>query len=170
MGLESFNIAIVSEYVEVSKNGESFCVMDKSNIKSYEIKNIFNDKCMKIKDNMYIFNDCVDIFIYELENYLKYIELKGCFSCYNKCIESFYSLFSILNEKEKQKIYILDTEYKFHNREEFDSIIHKHYDLKRELFRRQYGENEIVVSSSNFYNQIKKQNNFINRLIHKLKK
>ncbi|MDY4077768.1 MAG: hypothetical protein SOY42_03115 [Clostridium sp.] len=158
MGMESFNIMMLPENISISRNNDYWKLCGKTEIKLDVIEDDLVNMCIVTdKNNEYIFKQCIDIKVYETNKLFQGFEFRGCLSCLEEGVKACYDFYECWKEKIPLKIYVLNEEIKAKNCNDLYEVICYMYSEKIKIFKRQYGNIELKVTSGNFYNEIKKR-------------
>lgn len=168
MGMESYNIMLLAHNVSIVKKHEYWGLSNYSDMSENTIKKAINQLCnCGMKENEYVFRDIIDVKVYCENNYFQGIETRGCISCLEEGIKRFYELYYKMNEIIPIHVYVLDQRIDIHNENELYDTICNLYSDKINLFKRQYGDEELIVSSGGFYNEINKRKKWYYKIFHK---
>lgn len=157
MGLESYSFLLLANETEVKIENTYRKLKGVSQITVKEIEKQLSKICKK-KENTYLYNKILDVYILENNGYFQGINVKGSISCYSKGIEESFHLYQQINKIIPVSICITNEKEEFNNLSEFkERMLSENID-KINIFRNQYGEKEFNVSIKNFYKIIKKRN------------
>ena len=165
MGMESFNIMMLPENVSIVRDNEWWNLQGTAQVKVNIIRNQLSNICnIDNGNNEYIYNDCIDIKVYDNEQCFQGFELRGCLSYLEKGIEYCFNFYEYWKDKIPLKIYILNKPIDVQDSKDLYKIICDMYSEKINIFRKQYGNIEIKVTSGKFYNEIKKRSKWYYKL------
>ena len=171
MGMESYSITVLSKQVSI-KYERSFQKLVGSSL--YEVLDV--EKKMRecgiqyIQNGKWIYNDCLELFIYQQNGKFQGIEIKGCLSWLSEGVKDCFSLINNFQRCYGEfDIYILGQKVLCTSEEVLGQYVYNAYIQKIELFIRQYGNISLKVTCGNFYREMDRQNKWYYKLIHKLK-
>lgn len=168
MGIESFNIMALPEEVNIVRDKEYWYLDGSSHLL---VKNIERelDKIGAIKsgNGEWILEDCLEIKEYREEAFFQGFEVRGCLSCMQYGVNLFYEFFEVFNKSiVPLKVYIFNKEIIIEDAQQLYILIKTLYNEKISIFQKQYGDIEIKVTCSNFYNEVKKRKKWYYKLLH----
>lgn len=171
MGMESFNIMILPENVNIIRDREYWRLCGTTEIAIESVENELKEMCnMQRKDKEYVMDECIDIKLYENEQYFQGFELRGCLSYIRGGIEDCYNFYEYWKDKIPLKICILNQVVEVRDASELYQTLCNMYSKKIQIFKRQYDDIELKTTSSSFYTKIKKRKRWYYKLFsHKLK-
>lgn len=159
MGLESYNIMILPKNVSIIRDNEYWRLCGTSEVRL----NVIEDNMMKIcrrtgKNAEYVLNKCLDIKLYEDKLFFQGFEIRGCLSYLKGGIEECYNFYEFWKDKIPLNIFVLNQLVKVESVNDLYEVICYMYSEKIKIFKNQYGDIELKVTSGNFYHKIKKRN------------
>lgn len=160
MGIESYTIMILFQGVEIYNNNNYWNIVGKSNYITREIvREIEKMSIENLYKNEFLFENIIEIKIYEEEEYIQGIEMRGCLSCMESGIKSCYKFINELKSLGTEySIWILNKKTKIENEKQLYNEINSSYYLKIESFKKQYENINLKTNCSEFYNKIYKRN------------
>lgn len=171
MGLESYNILLLSENVSSIREKEYWKLCGASDI-SVNIIHEELDKLCSRKDQYpdYVLDGCIEIRMYEDKMLFQGLELKGCLSYLKGGAEECYQLYKLLNNKVALNIFILNEKIEINNSNDLYDTLCSMYSEKLKIFRKQYENIELKATCGDFYKEIKRRRRWYNKLLYHMKK
>lgn len=171
MGIESYNILILFQDVDIITNNGSWKLLGKSKYYISEITDIL--KSMQLENtynNEWVYDKSIEIKIYEEDNYIQGVEIRGCFSYLEEGIVNCYIIIENINEVINQlSIYILNEKVWIENKDDLYNCICTKYKEKIEIFKKQYNNIKLKVTCGEFYYEIYKKKKWYRGLYKKIK-
>lgn len=167
MGMESYNIMLLPYNVQINRCQEYWTLCGSSDLPVSAINQIMDNLCKgNTNEEEYIFGDIIDVKLYSENDYFQGVEIRGCLSCIEEGVKKSYELYQFLNQMIPLDFYVLNQKVNVDNEKELYDRICWSYSEKIEWFRKQYGDKKILVTSGNFYNEIKKRRRWYYRIFH----
>ena len=168
MGMESFNIMLLSENVSIVKGKEYWSLGGKSHLLLEEIEEqLGKNGAMKSGNSEWILEDCLEIKEYTEGIFFQGMEVRGCLSCMQYGVNLCYHLLKVLcNEGIVLKVYIFNQEIQVEDAQQLYQTVKMMYRDKIQIFEKYYGKSEIKVTCSNFYHEVEKRNKWYYKLWH----
>lgn len=168
MGMESYSITILAKEVMLSKCNGFQKLTGCTDVDLNKIRSILEVVGVELKtENLFVYDECLELFLYEQDNKFQGIEVKGCISWMEEGIKSAYKLlnnFMILYGD--CDIYVLGKKINFVSSDELYGLINVEYNDKIGVFNKQYNNMKLKVTCSKFYSNKKYKKRFINRIFH----
>ena len=156
--MESFNIMMLSENISINQNKEYWKLYGTTEINLDVIKDDLAKMCtVTSKNNEYVFKQCIDIKVYENNQLFQGFELRGCLSYLREGVKVCYDFYECWKEKIPLNIFVLNQEVKVENFNALYEVVCFMYSEKIRIFKKQYGNIELKVTSGNFYDEIRKR-------------
>lgn len=171
MGMESYNVTALAKGVSYEFEDSYQKLIGSSEIDIFEVKDKLRSIGIQfIQDGRWIFEDYLELYIYEKNGKFQGMEIKGCISWIKEGVQD---SFQIINKCKdwfgELEIYILGEKVPCHSEEEFDKYVQERYKNKIDLFNRQYNNIKLKVTCGNFYKEMNKRNRWYYKLFHRSK-
>lgn len=166
MGMDNFNITLLYDNVTVVREKEYWKLKGFSDHNIGEIYDYLITICDKDKNDHWIYDNCIDVRLYNSCGWFQGFELVGCLSFLKGGVEECYNFYELWNRRMPLKIYVLDQEIEVKNFKELYQIVSEKNKDKIEIFKKSYGDIEVKATGSNFRKIINKQNNWLYKLFH----
>lgn len=158
MGMESYNVMILPVNINIIKDKEYWKLCGNTEMNISAIEHELAKLCINSgKNNEYILNQCVDIKVYKENMQFQGFELRGCLSYLKGGVETCYDFYSFWKDIVPLNIFILNQMVKVENANDLYEVVCSMYSEKIKIFKKQYGDIELKVTSGNFYHEIKKR-------------
>ena len=158
MGMESYNIMILPENVNIVREKEYWKLCGTTEIFVSVIENELKKLCINSsKNNEYILNQCGDIKMYKDKMLFQGFELRGCFSYLEGGVKICYEFYEFWKDIVPLNIFVLNELINIENENDLYETICYMYSEKINIFKKQYGDIELKVTSGNFYQEIRRR-------------
>ena len=170
--MESFNITGLVQGVLIEYENNYQKLIGSSEIDILDIKEKFKSLGMQyIQENKWIFDDYLEVYVYEKEGKFQGIEIKGCISWMKEGVKDSFQIVNKCKEWYGElDIYILGKKIWCDSKDGLDKYVQEAYKNKINLFNRQYGNVKLKVTCSNFYKEINRQNKWYYKLFYRFKR
>lgn len=170
MGMESYNIMLLPENVSIVREKEYWKLCGATEIYINVIEDELKKLCINSsKNNEYILKECVDIKVYEKKMFFQGFELRGCLSYLEGGIKICYEFYKFWKDIVPLNFFVLNQIINIENENDLYETICYMYSEKIKIFKKQYGDTELRVTSGNFYHEIRKRNKWYYRIISLIK-
>ncbi len=169
MGMESYNIMLLPENVSIIREKEYWKLCGATEIYLNIIEDELKKLCMiSNENNEYIFKECVDIKVYKEKMFFQGFEMRGCLS-YLEGINTCYEFYKFWKDIVPLNFYVLNQIINIENADDLYEIICNMYSEKIKIFKKQYGDVELRVTSGKFYREIRRRNKWYYKIISLIK-
>lgn len=170
MGMESYNVTILPENVSIIRDNEYWILCGASDINI----DIIHDRLARLcgRNNQcheYVFNECIDVKVYEDNMQFQGLELRGCLSYLKGGSEECYNFYKLLGSELDLNIFIMNKKINIKNSDDLYNAICIMYSEKIEIFRKQYGNIELKMTSGGFYQEMKRRRRWYNKIFYFIK-
>lgn len=171
MGMESYNIIVLLNGVSIKYEDCYQKLIGKSVVKLLEIEARLRDIGVQhIQDLKWIYDDYLELFIYQGDGYFQGIEIKGCLSWLNGGVNDSFKIINDLKEwYDKVEIYILGQKVEISREEEFYKNLYELYNEKIKLFNKQFNNIKLKATCGEFYKEINRQSKWYYKLFNRNK-
>ena len=171
MGMESYNVLILPENVSIIRDDKYWRLGGTSEIDIHVINDELTKLCNKgNRHNEYVLNKCIDIKVYEDKAMFQGFELRGCLSFLKGGTQECFDFYKFWNGKLPLKLFIMNKMIDIESSIDLYNAIYDMYSDKIDIFRKQYGNIEWRISSSNFYSEMKKRKKWYNKMTYWFKR
>ncbi|MBQ4068119.1 MAG: hypothetical protein IJC76_02595 [Lachnospiraceae bacterium] len=169
MGLESFHIVAVPDEVDITRDKEYWSLCGNSNVHLKNIENeLGNIGALKGEEGYWIIENCIEMRLYECNEFFQGIEIRGCISCIREGSEICYNTIKMICDKVVVlKVFINNKEVELINFKSFYDVLLENYKTKIDLFNKQYDNVQLKVTSSDFYKEIRKRKKWYYKFFRK---
>ena len=169
--MESYSITVLVKGVSIEYEDSYQKLIGSSEIDIWDTKEKLSSIGIQyIQDVKWIFDDYLEMYIYEKNEKLQGIEIKGCISWIKEGVKDCFQIVNRFKEWYGElEIYILGKKVWCHSEEELDKYVQEVYKNKIELFNRQYNDIKLKVTCGNFYKEIDIRNKWYYKLFHRSK-
>lgn len=169
--MESYNIMILPKQISIIRDNEYWRLSGETKIYLNAIEEGLTKLCDKGGNNgEYLFSKCIDVKLYKDKMFFRGFELRGCLSYLSGGIEACYDFYRFWSDIIPLDIYIFNEKVEVESANDLYESICCKYSKKIEIFKKQYGDIELRVTSGNFYHEIKKQNKWYYKIFSILKR
>lgn len=166
MGMESFQIIVLPEGVEIYRENGYWYLNGSSNIRMKEFeKKLKQVGAVNDKNMDWIYDDCIEIRVEEENGSFQGLEIRGCFSWIRAGVDACFQLMQDLKKEIPFEIFIMYQKVEGKNAEELYRILTERYQKKIENFYRQFPHMELKVTCSEFYKEIDRQNRWYYKIL-----
>ena len=171
MGIESYSTLVLFQNVTTMTNNGNWKIVGKSKYYTNKLTDILKSMQMEnTYDNDWIYDKSIEIKIYEEDNCIQGIEIRGCFSYLEEGIENCYTIIKNIKKVINQlNIYILNEKVCIENKYELESLICEKYKGKIEIFKKQYNNIRLKVTCGEFYYEIYENRKWHRKLYKRIK-
>lgn len=170
MGMESYNILILPENVNIIRDGEYWRLQGASDINIDIILDRLTKLCGRSYQRYeYVFNQCIDVKVYEDNMQFQGFELRGCLSYLKGGSEECHNFYKLLGSELDLNIFIMHKKINIKNSDDLYNAICIMYSEKIEFFRKQYGNIELKVTSGGFYQEMERRSRWYNKIFYFIK-
>lgn len=171
MGMESYSITVLAKQVSIEYEKSYQKLAGSSLYKVLNVEKKMRDEGIQyIQSGKWIYNDCLELFIYQQNGKFQGIEIKGCLSWLNEGVKDCFNLVNTFQKWYGEfDIYILGQKVLCTSEEVLCQYVYNAYTEKIELFNRQYGNIKLKATCGKFYKEMDKQSKWYYKLFHKLK-
>lgn len=170
MGMESYNILILPENVSIIRDNEYWRLLGASDVNI----DIIYDRLAKLcgRSNQwheYVFDQCIDVKVYEENMQFQGFELRGCLSYLKGGSEECYNFYKLLGSEIDLNVFIMHKKINIKNSDDLYNAICIMYSKQIEIFRKQYGNIELKVTSGGFYQEMERRGRWYNKIFYFIK-
>ena len=171
MGMESYNILMLPENVNIIRDDECWRLQGTSDINIDIILDRLTKLCGRSKQrHEYVFNQCIYVKVCEDNMQFQGFELRGCLSYLKGGSEECYNFYKLLGSELDLNIFIMHKKINIKNSDDLYNAIRIMYSEKIDIFRKQYGNIELKMTSGGFYQEMERRGKWYNKIFYFMKK
>lgn len=171
MGMESYNITILAQGVSIEYENSYQKLIGYSMVDILDIEEKLRSIGMRcIQDTKWLFDDCLELYLYQKNGKLQGIEIKGCLSWLKEGVIDSFQIFNKYEEWYGEfEVYILGEKVKCNSEEQLNAYIQESYKKKIDLFNKQYNNIELKVTCGEFYKEMRKRTKWYYKWFYRLR-
>ena len=171
MGMESYQITVLVKGVLIEYEDSYQKLIGSSEIDVSDVREkLRNIGAKRIQDIKWIFDDYLELYIYERNGKFQGIEIKGCISWIREGVKDSFQIINICKEWYGElDIYVLGEKIGCHSEEELGEFVQKVYEDKINFFNRQYNDIKLKVTCGNFYKEMERRSRWYYKLLFRVK-
>ena len=167
MGMESYSIMIVPKEVSLVCEEGYQKIIGRSEIDIVDVEEKLKSKVGQfVMNGRFIYDECLELFLYQQEGKLQALELKGCLSWLKEGVKNSFQLISYLQDEYGElDTYVLNKKIEYEKESELHQEICIAYNDKIAIFEKQYGNIELKATCGNFYKEVVKHTKWYYKIL-----